>query len=105
MNLTNDHNNLTKLSEKISCTYGKIFQTCNSYGIGWEFHIIEELYFIFIIFGKINTSDIKHHVGEDYSNYTQPYHSPQQLGVGSAFCYPQVSSLRIEHLATKLKTR
>ena len=70
MNLTKGHNSLTKLNEKISCISGKAFQTSNSYGFGWEFHIIEELYFIFCIFLKTNTPDIKHHVGEDHSNYT-----------------------------------
>ena len=49
MNLTKGHNNLTKLNEKTSCISGKAFQTCNSYGFGWEY-IIEELYFIFLYF-------------------------------------------------------
>ena len=70
MNLTKGHNNLTKLNKKTSCISGKAFQTCNSYGIGWEFHIIEELYFIFCIFLKTNTPDIKYHAGEDHSNST-----------------------------------
>ena len=78
MNLTKGHNNLTKLNEKTSCICGKPFQTRNSYGSGWEFHITEELCFIFFVFFKINTPDIKHHVGEDHSNSFQPYHNPQQ---------------------------
>ena len=69
MNLTKGHNSLTKLNEKISCISGKAFQTCNSYGFGWEFHIIQEL-FLFFVFLKTNTPDIKHHVGEDHSNST-----------------------------------
>ena len=69
MNLTKSHNNLTKLNEKISCICGKAFQTYNSYGFGWEFHIIEEIYLFFCIFEK-NTTDIKHHIGEDRSNST-----------------------------------
>ena len=68
MNLTKGHNNLTKLNEKTSCISGKAFQTCNSYGFGWEY-IIEELYFIFVLL-KTNTPDIKHHVGDDHSNST-----------------------------------
>ena len=77
----------------------KAFQTCNSYGSGQELHITDELYSIFV-FLKRNTLDIKHHVGEDHSNSFQPYHN---LDSNSAFCYPQVSSLRFEHLATKLR--
>ena len=46
--LSKGHNNLTKLNEKTSCICGKAFQTCNSYGFGWELHITEELYFIFV---------------------------------------------------------
>ena len=59
MNLTKSHNNLTKLNEKTSCISAKSFQTCNSYGSGWELHITEELYFIFVL--KRNTPNIKHH--------------------------------------------
>ena len=69
MNLAKGHNHLRKLNEKISCICGKTFQTYNSYGFGWEFHIIEELNFIFV-FLKTNTPDIKHHVEEDHSNST-----------------------------------
>ena len=47
----------------------KSFQTCNSYDSGWEFHITEGLYFIFV-FLKRNTPDIKHHIGEDHNNST-----------------------------------
>ena len=50
----------------------RFFQTCNSYGFGWELHITEELYFIFV-FLKRNTPGIKHHVGEDHSNSFPPY--------------------------------
>ena len=76
MDLTKGHNNLTKLNEKISCICGKAFsQTCDSYGSGWELHITEELYFIFV-FLKRNTPDIKHHVGEDHSD---SFHQLQTL--------------------------
>ena len=44
-----------------------LFQTCNSYGFGWKFHIIEKLH-LFFVFLKKNTPDIKHHVGKDHSN-------------------------------------
>ena len=76
MILSKGHNNLTKLNEKTSCICGKAVQTCNSYGSGWELHITEELYFIFV-FLKRAAPDIKHHVGEDHSNSFQPYHNPQ----------------------------
>ena len=46
--LTMGRNNLTKLNEKTSCICGKAFQTWNSYGSGWEMHIIEELLFLFL---------------------------------------------------------
>ena len=77
MNLTKGHNNLTKLNKKTSCISGKAFQTCNSYGFGWELHITKELYFIFVFLQR-TAPDIKHHVGEDHSDSFQPYHNPQQ---------------------------
>jgi len=46
-----------------------------THGSGCEFHIIEELCFIFI-FLKRNTPDIKYHVGEDHSNFFHPYRNP-----------------------------
>ena len=82
----------------------KAFQTCNSYGSGWKFHIAKELYFIFV-FLKRNTPDIKHHVGEDHSNSFLPYHNPQQPRFEICFLLPQVSSLRFEQIATKPKTQ
>ena len=61
--------------------------------------------FIFIfVFLRRNTPDIKHHVGEDHSNSFQPYHNPQQPRFEFCFLLPQVTSLRFEQLATKLKT-
>ena len=66
MNLTKGHNNLTKLNEIVSCICGR-FAMKSTYGFGQEFHIIEELYSIFV-FSKLNTPDIKHHIGEEHSN-------------------------------------
>ena len=74
------------------------FAIKSTYGFGYEFHFIEELYYIFV-FSKLHTPDIKRHVGEDHSNSIQPYHSSQQLRFGSCFRYPQVSSLRCEHFS------
>ena len=91
--LSKGHNNLTKLNEKTSCICGKAFQTCNSYGFGWELHNTEELYFI-IIFLKRNTPDIKHHVGEDHSNSFQPYHNPQQPRIKFCFLLPTSFKLK-----------
>ena len=56
------------------------------------------------IFFERNTPDIKHHVGEDHSNSLSHIITHNNLDSDSAFCYPQVSSLRFEQLATKLKT-
>jgi len=94
MILSKGHNNLTKLNEKTSCICGKVFQTCNSYGYGWELHITEELYFIFV-FLKRNTPDIKHHVGEDHSNSFQPYHNPQQPRFEFCFSLPTSFKLKV----------
>ena len=94
MNLTKGHNNLTKLNEKTSCICGKVFQTRNSYGSGWEFHITEELYFIFVFFER-NTPDIKHHVGEVDSNSFPPYHNPQQPRFKFCFSLPTSFKLKV----------
>ena len=59
--------------------------------------------FIFV-FLKRNTPDIKHHVGEDHSNSFSHIITHNNLDSNSTFRYPQVSSLRFEHLATKLRT-
>jgi len=94
MNHTKGHNNLTKLNEEMSCICGKAFQICNSYGFGWELYIIEEIYFIFV-FLKTNTPDIKHHVGENHSNSTYSYHSPQQPSLSFVFLLPTSFKLKI----------
>ena len=70
------------------------FQTCNSFGFGWELHITEELYSIFV-FLKRTAPDIKHHVGEDHSNSFQPYHSPQQPRFEFYFSLPTSFKLKI----------
>ena len=93
MFLSKGHNNLTKLNEKTSCICGKAFQTCNSYGFGWELHITEELYFIFV-FLKRTAPDIMHHVGEDHSNSFQPYHNPQQPRF--KFCFLLSTSFKLK---------
>ena len=95
MYLTKGHNNLAKLNEKTSCICGKVFQTCNSFGSGSEFYITEELYFIFFVFFKRNTPDIKHHIGEDHSNSFQPYHNPQQPRFGFCFLLPTSFKLKV----------
>ena len=104
MNLTKGHNNLTKFNEKTSCICGKVFQTCNSYGSGWEFHITEELYFFLYLLKEIfQTSSIT----QEKITATLFHHiiTHNNLDSNSAFCYPQISSLRFEQLATKLKTQ
>ena len=80
MLLSKGHNNLTKLNEIASCICGG-FQRKQHMALDRNFHIIEELYYIFV-FSKLNTPDIKRHVGEDHSNSIQPYHSSQQLRFG-----------------------
>ena len=72
----------------------RFFQTCNSYGFGWELHITEKLYFIFV-FLKINTPGIKRHVGEDHSNSFQSYHNPQQPRFEFCFLLPTSFKLKI----------
>jgi hypothetical protein len=59
MYLTKGHNNLTKLNEITNCICGR-FSFYTNIWLWVDFHIIEELYFIFV-FLKNNTPDIKHH--------------------------------------------
>ena len=93
MILSKGHNNLTKLNEKTSCICEKAFETCNSYGFGWELHISEEIHFVFV-FLKRNTPDMKHHVGEDHSNSFPPYHNPQQPRFEFYFSIPTSFKLK-----------
>ena len=69
MNLTKGHNNLTKLNEIASCICGRFCNENQHMALDRNFHIIEELYYIFV-YSKLNTPDIKHHIREDHSNST-----------------------------------
>ena len=69
MNLTMGHNNLTKLNEIASCICGRFCNENQHMALDKNFHIIEELYYIFV-FSKFKTPDIKHHKREDHSNST-----------------------------------
>ena len=63
MNLTKGRNNLTKLN---------VVGFCNEkqhMALDRNFHIIEELYYIFV-FSELNTPDVKYHIREDHSNST-----------------------------------
>ena len=66
MNLTKGHNNLTKLNEITSCICGRFCNEKHHMALDRNFHIIEELYYIFV-FSKLNTPDMKHHIGEEHS--------------------------------------
>jgi len=69
MNLTKGHNNLTKFNEIASCICGRFCNENNIWLFDRNFHIIEELYYIFV-FSKLNTSDVKYRIREDHSNST-----------------------------------
>ena len=69
MNLTKGHNNLTKLNEIASCMCGRFCNEKQHMALDRNFHIIEELYYIFV-FTKLNTPDIRHHIREDHSDST-----------------------------------
>ena len=69
MNLTKGHNNLTKLNEIISCICGWFCNEKQHMALDRNFHIIEELYYIFV-FSELNTPDVKYHIREDHSNST-----------------------------------
>ena len=69
MNLTKGQNNLTKLNEIASCICGRFCNEKQHMDLDWNFHIIEELYYIFV-FSKLNTLYIKHHIREDRRNST-----------------------------------
>ena len=55
MNLTKGQNNLTKLNEIVSCICGKFCNEKQHMALDRNFHIIEELYYIFV-FSKIKYS-------------------------------------------------
>ena len=97
--LTKGDNNLTKLNEKTSCICEKAVQTCNSYGSGWELHITGELLFLFLYFWKeilrISSITSEKIIATLFSHII----THNNLDSNSAFCYPQVSSLRFEHFS------
>ena len=69
MDLTKGHNNLTKLYEIASCICGRFCNENQHMALDRNFHIIEELYYIFV-FSKLNTPDVKYHIREDHSDST-----------------------------------
>ena len=82
----------------------KAFQTCNSYGSVQELHITEKLYFIFVFLKEIlQISSITQE--KILATLFSHIITHNNLDLDYAFRYPQVSSLRFEQLATKLKTQ
>ena len=86
MLLSKGHNNLTKLNEIASCICGG-FQRKQHMALDRNF-ISSRNFIIFFVFSKLNTPELKHHIGEDHSNSTKSYHSSQQLRFGSCFLLP-----------------
>ena len=69
MNLNKGHNNLAKLNEIASCICGRFCNEKQHMALDRNFHIIEELYYIFV-FSKLNTP------------------ARNNLDLDHAFCYP-----------------
>ena len=66
MNLTKDHNNLTKLNEIASCICGRFCNEKQHMALDRNF-ISSRNFIIFLCFQKLNTPDVKYHIGEDHS--------------------------------------
>ena len=68
MNLTKDHNNLTKLNEITSCICERFCDEKQHMTLDRNF-ISSRNYIIFLCFQKLNTPDVKYHIGEDHSQF------------------------------------
>ena len=103
MILSKSHNNLTKLKQKTSCIYGKAFQLITHMALDGNC-ISPRNFILFLYFCKeqLRISSITQEkiIATLFSHII----THNNLDSNSAFCYPQVSSLRFE-LATKLKTQ
>jgi hypothetical protein len=91
MYLTKGHNSLTKLW---MCICGR-FAIRSIIWLWIRIFTSSRNFIIFLHFQKINTPEIKHHVGEDHSRSIQPYHSSQQLRFGSCLLLPTRFKLKV----------